>query len=257
MYALILILLLALSGFIISRGVLKKKVSIIIAGLITGILVILFFWFMGFWSDKLWFDQLGYNDRFWTVWLTKIILLVGTFIPGGLIVYFLTIKFSGEIKYLKPLTILVGALFTGIFWCSNWDVVLKFLNRIQTDLTEPVLNKDTGFYLFNYPFLRLLYIQLLVLTLIIGFTSFIQYWYFSAVKRNADDSASLRQSVTSLFISAGVIFLVLAFGRYLARFRIRNSIRTWLDGCKHKIAHVYCSLNNICGDSNNVNYSRV
>jgi len=220
MYALILILLLALSGFIISRGVLKKKVSLIIAGLITGILVILFFWFMGFWSDKLWFDQLGYNDRFWTVWLTKIILLAGTFIPGGLIVYFLTVNFSREIKYLQPLTILVGALFTGIFWCSNWDVVLKFLYRIQTDLTEPVLNKDTGFYLFNYPFLRLLYIQLLVLTLIIGFTSCIQYWYFSVVKRNADDSASLRQPVTSLFISAGVIFLVLAFGRYLARFAI-------------------------------------
>ncbi len=82
MYILVLILLLTLSGFIISRGVLKKKVSLIITGLITGILVILFFWFMGFWSDKLWFDQLGYNDRFWTVWITKIILLAGTFIPG-------------------------------------------------------------------------------------------------------------------------------------------------------------------------------
>lgn len=220
MYTIILILLLSLSGLIIFRGVSKRKIPLIVTGLITGILVILFFWFMGFWSDKLWFDQLGYNDRFWTVWTTKIILLTGTFVAGGLIVYFLTVNFSGEIKYLQPLTVLMGALFSGIFWGSNWDVVLKFLNRIHTDMFEPILNKDTGFYLFSYPFLRSLYIQLLVLSLIICFASFIQYWYFKGIKRNADDSENIKQPTASLITSTGVIFLVLAFGTYLARFGI-------------------------------------
>ncbi|MFO7852158.1 MAG: UPF0182 family protein [Bacteroidota bacterium] len=220
MYTLILIILLALAGFIIARGVSKKKVALIVTGIVAGLLVILFFWFMGFWSDRLWFDQLGYNDRFWTVWVTKLLLLAGTFIAGGLIAYLLSINFSREVKYLQPLTILVAALFTGIFWFSNWDIVLKFLNRIQTDLAEPILNRDTGFYLFSYPFLKSLYYQLLVLTLITGFASFIQYWYFKSVKGRADDSASLKQPVASLFISAAVIFLVLAFGRYLARFGI-------------------------------------
>ncbi|MBN1387639.1 MAG: UPF0182 family protein [Bacteroidales bacterium] len=220
MYTLILILLLSLSGFIIFRGVSKKKVHLMVTGLIAAVIVILFFWFMGFWSDKLWFDQLGYTERFWTVWITRIILLAGTFAAGGIIAYFLTINFSGEIKYLQPLTVLLGALFTGIFWGSNWDVVLKFLNRIHTGMVETILDKDTGFYLFSYPFLRSLYIQLLVLSLIIGFASIIQYWYFKAVKRNADDSESLKQPTASLFISSSFIFLVLAFGTYLARFGI-------------------------------------
>lgn len=220
MYTLILIILLALAGFIVARGVSRKNVALIVTGAVAGLLVILFFWFMGFWSDKLWFDQLGYNDRFWTVWSTKLFLLAGTFIVGGLIAYILSIKISPEVKYLRQLTILAGALFTGIFWFSNWEVVLKFMNRINTDLAEPILNRDTGFYLFTFPFLKTLYYHLLVLTLITGIASFLQYWYYKSYKGKQDDSPSLKQPINSLFISAGVILLVLAFGRYLARFGI-------------------------------------
>jgi len=220
MYVLILIILLAIAGFIIARGISGKNVALIVTGALAALLVILFFWFMGFWSDKLWFDQLGYNERFWTVWTTKLFLLGGTFIGGGLIAYLLTINFSPEVKYLRLLTIFAGALFTGIFWFSNWDLVLKFLNRINTDLAEPVLNKDTGFYLFTYPFLKSLYYQLLVLTLITGSGSFLQYWYYKSYKGNSDDSPSLKKPVNALYLSAGVILIILAFGRYLERFGI-------------------------------------
>jgi uncharacterized membrane protein (UPF0182 family) len=35
---------------------------------------------------------------------------------------------------------------------NRWDTFLRFLNRVQPDLHDPILGKGTGFYLFILPF---------------------------------------------------------------------------------------------------------
>jgi len=67
MFTLILIILLVISAFIYLRGMRDRNRPRMALGLILGILSALFFWFMDFWGDKLWFDAIGYNDRFWTL----------------------------------------------------------------------------------------------------------------------------------------------------------------------------------------------
>ena len=220
MYTVLLILLLLLALFIAGRGFSKQKTLQTVLGISLGLLTLLFFWFMNFWGDKLWFDQMGYNQRFWTVWTTRLILLAATFILGGAIAWLLTINMSKRIKYLRLIAVLSAAVFTGFFWFNNWEMVLRFLNRIQTGMAEPVLNRDTGFYLFTYPFLKLLYIQVLVLVLIVFLAAFLQYRYLKMKKESENMQVDMSRPQRSLFISTGIVFLVLAFGRYLGRFGI-------------------------------------
>ncbi|MFW5886976.1 MAG: UPF0182 family protein, partial [Bacteroidota bacterium] len=166
MYTILLIILLAVAAIIGIKGVRNQRKPLIVTGVILALLTILFFWFMGFWGDKLWFDHMGYNDRFWTEWLSKIGLFAGAFIIGGLLVLSLTYSIRGERKYIRWFAVGGAALLSGFWWYSRWDIFLRFIHRINTDLIDPILNMQTGFYLFSYPFLQTLYTHLLILLVI-------------------------------------------------------------------------------------------
>ena len=45
----------------------------------------------------------------------------------------------------------VGAVIGGIWGWSNWDVVLKYLNRVPAGIDDPIFGRDVSFYLFNLP----------------------------------------------------------------------------------------------------------
>lgn len=220
MYTLILILLLALALFITYRGITNRKLALSVAGIAFGGLTLLFFWFMSFWSEKLWFDQLGYGDRFWTVWLSRIILFAGTFILGAGIVYLLTLRISRDVKYLGILAAATGGVISGLFWASRWELVLAFMNRITTEMTEPILSQHTGFYLFSYPFLHAVYAHLLILVIIAAITAAIRYAYLKSKDNTPGGNIQGIAPVGALYILAGIFLLVLAYGKFLARYGI-------------------------------------
>ncbi len=218
MYTLVLILLLATTLYVTIRGTTKKKKAVIITGIFIGVLTLLFFGFMNFWGEKLWFDQMGYNDRFWTEWIIKIGLFIVAFLAGGLIIYLLTYSISKEKRYIRQIAVATGAVVSGFWWYARWEMVLKFLNRIPTDISEPVLNQQTGFYLFSYPVLQSLYAHLLILSIIAVGASLLGLSYMRNINNG---SISIPKSIPpfdSIFISTGVLFLVLALGKFIARY---------------------------------------
>jgi uncharacterized protein len=220
MYSIVLILLLLISGFLIYKGIIKKKKSLSAGGGILGVLTLLFFWFMNFWGEMLWFRQLGYNERFWILWITKIGLFIAAFLVSGFIVWSLTYSLKREIRYIRYIAVFFGAFLGGALWYSNWDIFLKFINRVPTDVTDPVLNMSTGFYLFEYPFFKSLYNLLLYMSLIGVGASLL-----GSFTRTGDNEQTykIREGIPkghSLFISAGVTLIVLAFGRILSRYGV-------------------------------------
>lgn len=64
MYSALLLALLGISAFLFIIGAQKKKTLQILSGLILAVLTLLFFCFMGFWGDALWYANLGYGKRF-------------------------------------------------------------------------------------------------------------------------------------------------------------------------------------------------
>ncbi len=221
MYTVLFLLFAAIAVFLIYKGTTSKNVAVIITGAVIAVLTLFVSWFLGFWTEKLWFDQLGYNDRFWTVWMTKSILFTGTFLIGALVVFLLTL--SVKIKSIRYLAVLAGALFGGFFLYSDWETILMFLFRVETEVADPILNLNTGFYLFTYPFLKILYSTFLALGIISLIASFLAQ--FRYVQGN-NNTFILRNDIRlnkAVYYSAGFILLVLAFGRYTSRFGLMYS----------------------------------
>ncbi len=222
MYTLLFLLLAAVAIYLIVNGVQKKRSTNLYLGAGVGIITLLFSWFLGFWGEKLWFDHLGYNDRFWTVFLTRIGLFAGLFIAGGLVMILFTMKMGRENRLVRGVSVLTGALITGLWWSSQWDMVLRFAHRVDTSLTDPILGKDTGFYLFTYPFLHTLYLNLLVLAVIAFGASILGYRYLQ-MKRGEEGSSGENKLPGSIYLSLAVIFIILGFGRFVARFGLMYS----------------------------------
>ena len=65
MYTAIIVVLLALSGFLAFNGIKSRKNGRTAAGIILAAATIIFFWSLDFWAEMLWFENLGYGDRFW------------------------------------------------------------------------------------------------------------------------------------------------------------------------------------------------
>lgn len=223
MYTILFILFIAIAGFLIYIGTKSKKTALTVLGAVTGAATLFLSWFMQFWTEKLWFDQLGYDERFWTVWFAKIGLFLAAFIIGGIFIFLLTFTLKEKRQqYVRFIAVFVGALFSGIGLYSEWETILKFIFSVPTAVSEPILNMQTGFYLFTYPFLKLIYSTFLSLTIIAFAASLL------ASFKNTDGNKNfeLREDVgrnSSLFISAGVILLVLAFGKYISRYGLMFS----------------------------------
>jgi uncharacterized membrane protein (UPF0182 family) len=146
MYIILFIVLLASAVGIIIHGLSTKHIIRTSIGVALGVFTFFLFWFMGFWGELLWFDAIGYPERFWTVVLAKLWLSLAGGLLGAIVLVALTWTIPGEKRLFKIAAPLVG-LFIGIQWgFANWDTILRYLNRVSTQVSEPILGKDVAFY---------------------------------------------------------------------------------------------------------------
>ncbi len=228
MYTGILLVLLAISFLILLNGIRKKNKLIIVLGIIAGLLSLGIFWFMDFWGEALWFQTFGFSSRFWLEIVYSIVLgAVGAVIAFG-VMYLLTIPLPKSVKYARWITVLI-AVFVGAVWgYSNWDVILKFFDKVSVSLTDPVFGKSIDFYLFTLPFLDTIYILLFSLSFIGIASSFVvtfvginpQGLYFYIPPSASETTQKLHKS---LYMNAAIFLLVLAFGKYLDKFHLMYS----------------------------------
>ena len=228
MYSIIILILIAIAAFFIITGFRKGKRGRIIIGALLGFFTWYLFWFMDFWGDVLWFYSLGFENRFWTVILAKAILLVAGVLFGGIAVYSLTFSLSSSRKYIKLVAVLAGAFAGGTWGYSNWEIILKYINSVPANVSDPILNKNIGFYLFSLPFLNNIYGLLISLSIIAlaACAATIFFWFDGKnilVQPPTGDDRTLSKTYKPLFINAAIFIFILAFGKYLSRFNIMYS----------------------------------
>jgi len=125
----------------------------------------------GIYTEWLWFDSLGFSSVYSTVLTTRIwLFFTGAFIFLGLLLANLFL-----VRRLSPPTggnILTGqgllmvrravdfgilatasfiSLIFGLVTSSQWEMVLRFAHATDFNVTEPLLGRDVGFYLFSLP----------------------------------------------------------------------------------------------------------
>ncbi|MBD3391736.1 MAG: hypothetical protein GF418_06720 [Chitinivibrionales bacterium] len=140
--------------------------------LIDIVILIAFNTFLHFYTELLWFRNLGYLRRFWTI-LTSELTLFG--IGAGVAFVFLEVnrrlageKHGGVVGGGMLVVIgLVLAAFLGLRAGALWHPALLYINQAASPVTEPIFNKPVNFYLFSLPFFALLQ-QWVALLIFIG-----------------------------------------------------------------------------------------
>jgi hypothetical protein len=228
MYTIILVILLGIAALIIFNGVRKRKVSGIVFGVLFGLLTVLFFWFMNFWGEVLWFRSVGQVQRLWTEILAKVGFLVIGALIGWLFVFIFTSFIPKQKKYTRLFARSIGALSGAIMGVSNWDLILRYVNRVSANFAEPILEKDVSFYLFSLPFYDLLYelfLLLSVISLVFALSAiYVQIRKQGAQFKQPDINEQMgKHPFRAIYASGFILILVLAYGKYLAPFHLLYS----------------------------------
>jgi uncharacterized membrane protein (UPF0182 family) len=130
----------------------------------------------GFYTEWLWFDSVEYGSVYTTILKTKVLIFFSAavlffilFLGNLMLATRLTPRSEARIwpwALVRPLekilkiTIITGvALLSLIFGLSaqgNWEIVLRFFHGQPFGVTDPIFNREVGFYVFSLPFFYLI-----------------------------------------------------------------------------------------------------
>ena len=227
MYTAIILVLIALAGFFIITGFRSNNKKRIITGALVAIFTYLFFQFLNFWGEMLWFTALGYNDRFWVYQLAVVGFGLAGAVLGWLFTWILTTAIPS--KFFKFLVQATGFIIGGVWGLASWQSMLKFINMETADIADPILNMNAGFYFFILPFLDKISVFLLLISML-SLAALILVTYFRIDERgnvnlnfsglDLADQAKLHRGILR---NGVIVIFVLAFGKFLARYHLMFS----------------------------------
>src|SRR3954451_18463080 len=174
-----------------------RRIVLIVVGVLVALLAVVIVT-SGFWVNWLWFGSLGLHSVLLTRYTAQWSLFLGGAVIAGLF-FWLNVRHAGrqllgapvsvqgQQVLLAPRVINLAALAGGFVIAflfgsgasSNWSLVLRFLNRTDFGVTEPIYGKDAAFYVFTVPLLdavRSWLLGVLILTLLaVGGLAFLRY----------------------------------------------------------------------------------
>ena len=125
----------------------------------------------GIYTEWLWFDSLAFGSVYTTILTTRLWL----FFAGALVFLVLLLSnlflarrlsppggdnvFIGQgvvvVRRILDIGILISAILLGLIFglvtSGHWEMVLRFTNATNFNVTEPLLGRDVAFYIFKLP----------------------------------------------------------------------------------------------------------
>ncbi|MCI1020189.1 UPF0182 family protein [Microbacterium sp. C5A9] len=203
-------------------------------------LIAVFFVFASFYTEFLWFDQVGFAGVLTTQWFATAVMFVVGFL-GMAVPLFVAIQLAYRLRpvyvrlssqldryqeVIEPLRRLAMwgmpiffGLFAGFSAASQWKTVWLWANGVATDTLDPQFGLDTGFYMFAMPFYSILLAfvsAVLLLTLIV--TALVSYLYGS-VRIGQGELRISKPARIQLAVIAGLYLLVQAASLWLDRYK--------------------------------------
>jgi hypothetical protein len=216
---------------------------------------------VGFYTDWLWFHEVGFTSVFVTVLQTEVLLGVVTGAAFFLIFYGNVILArrlasrdvlvavddatglpSPEVldPYLRrlafPVSVII-ALFVGWLGTDRWELVLKALNPTWFGVRDPLFDQDVGFYVFRLPLWNSLYHWLMGSVIVSGLAATAVHLCTRGVQILPTGVAISRRARGHL-LGLGALLLVLkAAGYRLAMFDLLFSHRGVAFGAGYADVH--------------------
>ncbi|TML86181.1 MAG: hypothetical protein E6G06_21270, partial [Actinobacteria bacterium] len=212
-------------------------------------------------TDWLWFQEVGYTDVFLTTLgfrgslFTVVAVVVLAFLYGNLtfaahrarpdVLWELEdqlglpgrVVIEPIIRRFLPFVLAFIAFTAGLRASARWETVLQYRNAVPFGTTDPLFNRDLGFFVFALPFWRMalswattLVIGTLVLTVVI----YVLQRSLVLTARGPRLAAGARTHILLL----GAVFLTLtAVGFWLERFELLYSPRGVVFGASYTDIH--------------------
>ena len=221
------------------------------------VLLVVFMVFTAVYTNLLWYRSIGFSSVYTTQLQAKIVLFFGagllmTLVVGANVVVAyrlrpayrpLSVEQQGLERYravIDPrrrlislgLLGLLGVL-TGSSVAGQWPVWLAFLNRTPFNVEDPQFHKDVSFYVFTYPFLRLV-LGVVFATVILSILAavMVHYLYGGLRLQGPGDKASppARAHLSVLF---GLFILLKAVAYWFDRYGLVHSERGVTTGASY------------------------
>ena len=214
----------------------KIKWVVLAAGLI--LLFILLTLARSFYTDWLWFTELGYRSVYVKILLTRVVLfIVGAVIfavPVAVSLYLAKrlsrgpeelplpqatrdllrrLIFWGTIAAAGVLSVIFGALVA-----SQWELFLRFESAVSFGIADPVFNKDVSFYVFSLPvydFIQGWLLGAAIVTLLASLGLYFINFSFRGVGFLITPGLKVHISII-----AALVMIILGFGHWLDRWSL-------------------------------------
>src|SRR5215218_3197610 len=199
--------------------------------------------------DYLWFDETDYTEVFWTELQTRALLFaVASVATGGLVAtaIWLAYRFRPTFRpmsleqqnleryrqsleprrglVLTAVAVVLG-LFAGFTAQGNWQTWLTFRNSSNFGRTDPQFGVDLSFFVFDYPFYRLLlgFGFAIVLLSLIG--SLLTHYVFGGLRLQTPGQKLTSAAMVQLSVLLGLFVALKALAYWLDRYGLVYSDR--------------------------------
>ena len=233
----------------------RRRLVLVSTGIILFILITSLRGVAGFYTDFLWFDEVGFTSV-WRGVLGAKVLLAAVFTAAFLVVMWTSLTIADRVaprfrpvgpedelvqRYREAVGPHAGAvragvsavfaLIFGLGVSAQWNSWLLFRNHVAFGVNDRQFDKDIGFYVFRLPFLSFLVDWVLVALIIVTFVTLVAH-YLNGGIRLAQTAAERVTPAVKAHVSVllGVIALTKAAGYYLQRFELSVSSRGPVDG---------------------------
>lgn len=197
-----------------------------------------------FYTDILWFDQLGYRAMFFKRWTTGAVVFIVAFsvlaliVAGNWLVAWRlatsTAAASGRPQgdgRLGRLIVLAAGLATAalLAWIASgqWDQFLLFMNAETFGLLDPIFGRDVSFYIFKLPVYQLVQglLEMALILTLIGLPAIYAMAYPQEVQRGKWGFLRTTPLKKHAAIVGGFILLMWAAAYFLHMFELLYSTR--------------------------------
>ncbi|MGY1721983.1 UPF0182 family membrane protein [Blastococcus sp. SYSU DS0533] len=199
--------------------------------------------------DYLWFDETGYTEVFWTELQSRALLFaVAGVATGGFtaLAMYLAYRFRPTFRpmsleqqnleryrqsleprrglVLTGIAVVLG-LFAGFTAQSSWETWLSFRNSTDFGRTDPQFGIDLSFFVFDYPFYRLLlgFGFAVVILALIG--SLLTHYVFGGLRLQTPGQKLTSAARVQLSVLLGVFLALKAVAYWLDRYGLVYSNR--------------------------------
>ncbi|NNG18874.1 UPF0182 family protein [Naumannella sp. ID2617S] len=230
--------------------------------IVVTVLVLLFVLFTNIWTDKLWFDSLGFSQVFATTLWSR----VGLFVVFGLLMAAAVVGNTALAYRMRPTTrsgpmaselleryretmetrlvqVMIGlglvtALLAGATAATELSTFLAWRNRTPFGVTDPRFGLDLAFYVFDYPWWRFVVSFATTLFVFSTIAAAVMHYVMGALRvARTERRRTSGKAQAHLSVLAGLTVLCFAVNAFLDRYAYPITTNRLLTGLSYTDDH--------------------